>query len=216
MFAFSTGLLSFALQKVMPVIQANFGTNTIQSYFFTSIISAGGTYSLIYFVPLWMYETFGWRIRNPNLDFSGTWELIIEFDAVERPISEEHNLLPPSYRSFVTIKQTIYSAKMIQGHAPQGEVWKSSSLDVSDDGEMLMAYEVTRSVASQYNLPLHSIGVDKTTVQDHTKFGRPCLMLSHWYHCALPNTALYRGHCTYRRLTRKEKKELLTEFGRRK
>lgn len=197
------------IQVISPRISPYFSSLGLFGDILFFLLTETSIYLFIFLIPLFLYERLLWKWMNPDIDFSGIWSCEIGYDCLERPYGRftEKTHVPKQWSSFVTIQQTPFFIKMIEGIAREGETWHSTAIDIVEENTLWMAYQVDREFRNDPNYPVMSLGIKKIKILARDKHNRPEIMLGIFYHAAIPNVPLFRGTTKFKRSSLAERRK---------
>ena len=178
--------------------------------FVVFILTSTTLYLFLAKLPLYLFEKFGWRLFNKNIDFHGVWNyrhfcyplsdndrkylkeiaLKEKRDIIER-LKENHGK--------VFFKQSVFDISVQQGTGILGHsqdssktTWRGISVNYDNDGSFVVHFESTLT-------ELKFQGIDTLTVDKWDKNGRPLILVGQTILIAENTNHVLRGEITYSR-----------------
>lgn len=182
------------------------------SKFVKFLLSGGLLYSLIVFVPLWLYDKFLWRLINPQFDLTGVWEVaIVDLWPFERKhisaagvaaIKPFQEMLNKNSGSAL-IRQSPYGAYVQEATGfsdvtPEAGVatWTAEIICTNLPGKLRVVFE-SSGESGEFS------GRDSLVVNRRDWRGRPTELLGDAFHVIKHLDITIKGAIRYRRITRR-------------
>ena len=209
----TTLLYSIALNFAVPWVNEVMGADSPVRDLIVFFLTTTTFYSLLYLLPLRVYEKWGWRLFHAQYNVSGYWNVHVTYQAIEKEKNRPLLPLPFTYESIFRVRQTPFQIQMVEGLSAENEEFTVTSVHLSERGEFTYLYEVNRQVPNDSPFAPSLRGVETASIRKYDWMGRPRFMTGMFYHLALPDIPLYRGTTIYNRISRKEYEKRLAELA---
>jgi len=213
------------LKTVAPAFSSGWPGSAAVSYAVAFLLSGSGVYSLMVLLPLWIFETKGWKIFNSEWDFDGYWLCSISYDPPDKlflntsaleQIEDLQSILKGNH-GYVRIDQNAFSIWVREGRGflPSRQEYP----DLFWHAEAVGFSEKTSEVSIHFKTSVGRIefrGTDSLRITERKgRRKRPFLMEGPFIMVPAERQFLIRGTIKYQRdLSGQEVQRLMQKLSR--